>query len=82
MASLTDMGRSVSRGRRLIIAAYWTDEVEPFMQWEDGKRRFPDSIKGSGSAVSMTPEQVEQPGLRDVLRRLQLEEAADWGLDA
>lgn len=63
---------------RLIIAAYWTEEVEPFMQWENGRKRWPTPIKGSGAQISMTPTQVEQPGLRDVLRRLCLEEAADW----
>lgn len=63
---------------RLIIAAYWTKEDEPFWENKHREARWPAPIKGSGAKVSMTPEQADQLGLRDTLRRLNLEEAADW----
>lgn len=59
---------------RLIVIAYWTEEVEPFTEPR------PAPIKGSGAQVSFTPEQADQPGLRHILRQLNLEEAADYDI--
>jgi hypothetical protein len=60
----------------LIIAAYWTDD-EADLATAKAAVSMKGQIAGSGAVVSLDDANVDAE-LRVFLRRLQLEEAADW----
>lgn len=61
---------------KLVLAAFWTHETaEAIAAVLHGH-----TVPGSGAVVDMTASQVNQPRLRNTLRMLNLDEAADFKL--